>query len=67
MHGLGTNRQSERERAIFLQMAQTWLFAAARLDAGFPCPSETVPAGQAAIHGAAGLGSRNESPGAGKS
>jgi len=46
--------RSYRERAIFLQMAQTWLFAAARLDPCFPSPIEPMPAGQTSIFSADG-------------
>jgi hypothetical protein len=43
--GWAKTARSDQERQIFLQMAQTWLWAAARLDgdASFPFPEYAKP------------------------
>jgi hypothetical protein len=37
----GLTARSEQEREIFLEMAETWLVAAMRQEAGSPIPSKT--------------------------
>jgi hypothetical protein len=51
MHGLGSHGPIRKERTIFVEMAQTWLAAAARLEPGLAESIEkNVGNGGAPIH-----------------